>query len=146
MKNLIITAMAIFTFGITQAQEWYLDLSEAKSVAVEQDKTILMVFEGSDWCIPCMKLNKLIFSTDEFREYAKDHYVMLKVDFPKRKQNRLSEEQQKKNNKLAEDYNKEGYFPFVVLLDKNGKTLGETGYKNISVKEYIGELEALLKK
>lgn len=146
MRNLMITAIAVFTFGIAQAQEWHLDLSKAKAVAAKQNKTILMVFEGSDWCIPCMKLDRAILSTEEFQKYAKDHYVMLKVDFPKRKKNALPEEQQKKNNKLAEDYNKAGYFPLVVLVDKNGKTLGETGYKNISVKEYINELEAILKK
>ncbi len=60
---------------------------------------------------------------------------MLLADFPRKKQNMLPVEQQKKNEQLAETYNKNGYFPLVVVLDKDGKVLGQTGYKKITVKE-----------
>jgi hypothetical protein len=36
-----------------------------------------------------------------------------------------------------ENYNTQGYFPFVAVLDKNGKMLGSTGYKKTSPTEYI---------
>ena len=62
---------------------------------------------------------------------------MLKADFPKKKANKLSKEQQDKNDLLAEKYNQNGYFPLVVVLDKTGKVLGTTGYKNITPAEYI---------
>jgi L-amino acid N-acyltransferase YncA len=39
--------------------------------------------------------------------------------------------------KLAEKYNKNGSFPLVVLLDKSGKVIGMTGFKNVSAMEYI---------
>ena len=57
---------------------------------------------------------------------------MLKADFPRKRQNSLSAEQQEKNNALAERYNKNGYFPFVVVMDKDGHVMGETGYKKMS--------------
>ncbi len=60
-----------------------------------------------------------------------------KADFPKKKANKLSDEQTERNKKLAEKYNKEGSFPLVVLLDKNGKVIGMTGFKNVSAAEYI---------
>ena len=50
---------------------------------------------------------------------------------------------QKKNNKLAELYNKNGYFPFVVILDKSGKKLGEMGYLKISPNEYINKINSI---
>ena len=50
------------------------------------------------------------------QNYAKDHFVMLKADFPRKRANKLNSEQQEKNNKLAEIYNQKGYFPFVVVL------------------------------
>ena len=39
--------------------------------------------------------------------------------------------------KLAEKYNKNGIFPLVVLLDKTGKIMGMTGFKNVSAVDYI---------
>lgn len=123
-------------------QDWQTDFELAKKIAGEKNQPIVLVFQGSDWCAPCMKLDKEIWSSDEFKAYAKDHFVMLKADFPRKKANTLSEEQQKKNNRLAEKYNLNGYFPYVVVLDKNGKVLGETGYEKTTVTEYIKILES----
>ena len=36
-----------------------------------------------------------------------------------------------------EKYNKNGIFPLVVLLDKTGKIMGMTGFKNVSAVDYI---------
>jgi len=125
---------------ILNAQEWQTDLNQAKAKAVEEGKNIVLVFQGSDWCAPCMKLEKEIWTNDEFKTYAKDHFVMLLADFPKKRGNALSPEQQEKNNKLAETYNKNGFFPLVVILDKEGNVLGQTGYKKMSSREYIEHL------
>ena len=43
---------------------------------------------------------------------------------------------------LAESYNKNGYFPLVVVLDENGKVLGSTGYKKMKPSDYIKILES----
>eukprot|EP01009_Symbiontida_sp_KSa7_P003422 NODE_1828_length_540_cov_869.580448_g1483_i0.p2 GENE.NODE_1828_length_540_cov_869.580448_g1483_i0~~NODE_1828_length_540_cov_869.580448_g1483_i0.p2 ORF type:complete len:65 (+),score=7.38 NODE_1828_length_540_cov_869.580448_g1483_i0:91-285(+) len=40
------------------AQQWLTNFDEAKKVAATEQKNILMVFSGSDWCVPCMKLEK----------------------------------------------------------------------------------------
>ena len=90
-------------------------------------------------------LEREIWSTDVFKEYAEDHFVMLQADFPRKKNNKLSKEQQEKNNLLAEKYNKNGYFPFVVILDHTGKVLGETGYVKTSPMEYINTLNSFTK-
>lgn len=119
------------------AQEWHTDLAEAEKAAADQDRNIILVFQGSDWCAPCIKLENEIWSSEEFKNYAHDHFILLKADFPKKRDNKLSPEQQEKNNLLAEKYNVEGYFPLVVVLDKNGKVLGKTGYKKMTPAEYI---------
>lgn len=129
---------------ITIAQDWQTDFETAKKLAKEQSKPIILVFQGSDWCAPCIKLDKEIWSTDEFKAYSREHFIMLKADFPRGRKNRLSSEQEEKNNALAEKYNKEGYFPLVVVLDKNGKVLGTTGYKKLSPSEYIELLNSFI--
>lgn len=137
--------LAIVLFVLTNtinAQEWLTDFEAAKSVAVEKNEKIILVFQGSDWCAPCIKLNTEIWSSPEFIAYAKDHFVMLKADFPRKGKNKLSEIQQQENIKLMEKYNKSGYFPYVVVLDNKGKVLGNTGYKKTDPKTYIELLNA----
>ena len=139
---------AILTFlSITQAfaQEWQTNFTKAKELATKDNKLIILVFQGSDWCAPCMKLDREVWSTDTFKRYADDNYVMLQADFPRRKKNALSETQTKANALLAETYNNNGIFPLVVVLDNKGNILGETSYKKTTPKAYIDILNAFTK-
>ena len=124
------------------AQDWCVDLCQAQKQAMEHDKKIVLAFSGSDWCAPCMKLEKEIWSSEEFKAYAKDHFVMLKADFPRKKKNKLSKEQEKKNARLAERYNKAGYFPYVVVMNAEGEVLGSIGYEKVGPMEYAQRLES----
>ena len=143
MKNILLTSFIVFFTINASSQNWMTDLEESKKLASGENKKIILVFQGSDWCAPCINLDKKIWSSEEFKEYAKNNYIMLQADFPRKKKNALSEIQQKKNNKLAELYNKNGYFPFVVILDKSGKKLGEMGYLKISPNEYINKINSI---
>lgn len=144
MKKTVVTILAFLSISMASAQDWKVNFEESKEQALEENKPIIMVFQGSDWCVPCMKLEKSIWSTNEFKNYAEDNYVMLQVDFPRRKKNALSAEQQEQNNKLAETYNKNGFFPFVVVLDAKGNVLGKTGYKKATPAAYIKEIDSFL--
>ena len=142
MKMKTVLLFIFFASGTIFAQDWQTDFDQAKEIAKAGNKPIILVFQGSDWCAPCIKLDQQIWRSEEFINYSADHFVMLLADFPRKKQNMLPAEQQKKNQQLAETYNRNGYFPLVIVLDKDGKILGQTGYKKISVKEYIGLLES----
>ncbi|MEL0455876.1 thioredoxin family protein [Flavobacteriaceae bacterium SZ-1-7] len=145
MKKQIIVFILFFV-GLTTAfaQDWNTNFALAKEKATLENKPIILVFQGSDWCAPCIKLDREIWSTDEFKAYSKAHFVMLKADFPRKKQNALSKTQAKENATLAETYNKNGIFPFVVVLDNKGKVMGQTGYKKTTPKLFIDELNAFL--
>jgi thioredoxin-related protein len=104
-----------------------------------------LVFSGSDWCAPCIKLDKVVWQSEEFKIESEKKWVLYKADFPKKKANQLSPEKSTENKKLAEKYNPNGNFPLVVLMDKNGKVIGMTGYKNVSAAEYINLLNSLEK-
>ena len=140
IKSIISFVFVIFFATTGQAQEWQTDFETAKTIASKESRKIIMVFQGSDWCAPCIKLNTEIWNSEEFKAYAKNHFVMLKVDFPRKKANALDPAQQEKNNQLAEDYNKKGFFPFVVVLNAQGNKLGETGYKKMAPGDYIQHL------
>lgn len=135
--------LSLTTLGFSQ--EWKTSLDEAKAEANKENKKILLVFSGSDWCAPCMKLEKNVWQSEVFKKEAAEKYVLIKADFPKKKANQLSSELTENNNKLAEKYNKDGNFPLVVMLDKNGKVQGMTGFKNISAENYVKLLNTLEK-
>lgn len=144
-KGIIVLLLVLTNLCAAFAQDWQTDFTKAKEIATKENKPIVLVFQGSDWCAPCIKLDREIWSTDTFKSYAKNNYVMLRADFPRRTKNALSETQSKANAKLAETYNKSGIFPFVVVLDNKGKVLGETGYKKTTAEAYIEELNNFIK-
>ena len=144
-KATLIILLMFFASTSLSAQEWLVDMDTAQKVATKTDRPIVLVFQGSDWCAPCIKLDRDIFQSEEFKLYAKDHFVMLQADFPKKKKNALPEELTAKNNSLAERFNKRGIFPLVVVLDKNLNVLGETGYSKTSPSSYILEIDRFTK-
>jgi len=133
----IISIIFLFFLNTSMAQVWHTDIDKARKISKETNRNIIIVFQGSDWCAPCIKLHRDIWESTEFKNYAKEHFVLVKADFPRRKKNKLSQELENKNKLLAEKYNKHGYFPYIVILDTKGQKLGATSYKKISPKEYI---------
>ncbi|MFD2823484.1 thioredoxin family protein [Lacinutrix iliipiscaria] len=143
-KSIALIIFLLFTISLT-AQEWITSFEEAKNIATKNNHNIVLVFQGSDWCGPCIKLDKEVWSTSSFQKLAENHFVMLQADFPRRKQNRLSSELQAQNNKLAESYNPNGYFPYVVVLNTKGKVLGTLGYEKTTPELYFDKLIAFEK-
>lgn len=122
---------------------WLTDLPKAQAKAKTENKLVMLDFTGSDWCGWCIKLNKEVFSKPEFAEYAGKNLVLVEVDFPRGK--KQSEELKKANKALQEKYKIEGY-PTIVVLDSEGKKLGELGYQPGGPKAFIAELDKLKKK
>lgn len=123
---------------------WLTDIEEALAKAKTQQRPILMVFSGSDWCRPCIKLRKEVFEQKKFHDFAKASLVLLKVDFPRNGKNKLAKAQLRHNEKLAEKYNDQGDFPLVLLLQPDGKILGKTGYLGGGPEVYLTRLQSFL--
>lgn len=141
-KNLLLALILLSFSGFSQ--EWNKNYVTAQKIAQEQNKPIILVFQGSDWCAPCIKLDHELWSTETFKNYAKEHFVMLQADFPRKKKNALPETLASANGKLFETYNKNGIFPLVVVLDSKGNKLGETSYKKSTPQKYIDEINSFL--
>ncbi len=142
MKGIFVVVILLMFATFVHAQQWENSLDAAKIRSEQEGKNIVLTFSGSDWCIPCIKLEKSIWESPEFIAYSATNFILLRADFPKKRANGLSKEQQERNDRLAELYNRQGLFPLVLVLDKKGKVLGTTGYKNISPKEYIALLHS----
>lgn len=141
----VIVIVFVFIGSLSYSQNWKTSFEEAKLEATEENKNILLVFSGSDWCAPCIKLDNVVWKSEAFQSEAEKNWVIYKADFPKKKANQLAPELAESNKKLAEKYNRNGSFPLVILLDKTGKVIGMTGFKNISASEYIQLIHSLEK-
>jgi thioredoxin-related protein len=144
MKKGLLTLMLLVVASV-YSQNWKANFEDAKATAAKENKNIVLVFSGSDWCAPCIKLDKVVWQSEEFKKEAEKNWVTYKADFPKKKANQLAPELTEANKKLAEKYNKNGSFPLVVLLDKSGKVIGMTGFKNVSAADYITLLHSFEK-
>jgi thioredoxin-related protein len=129
------------TFFIT-ISEWGTDFEKAKQTAVQEHKSILLTFSGSDWCGPCIRLHKDIFNSDAFKKMADSTLVLVNADFPRQKKNQLSKELQKSNDKLADKYNDSGIFPLTVLLTADGKLIRKwEGYPDEGAENFITQIK-----
>ena len=148
-KSLLFLPMLALAAAPALAQTapvWQASLPAALAEAKATQRPVLAVFSGSDWCKPCMQLKQEVFDQPEFIGFAKDKFVLARFDFPRNKKNQLDKTQIKLNEQAAEQLNKEGAFPAVVLLSPEGKVLARTGYRPGGATAYDAYLQQLLAK
>ncbi|MEO6872054.1 MAG: thioredoxin family protein [Chthoniobacterales bacterium] len=138
---LFVLSLSCFTLASAHAEaNWLQDLSKAQAQAKESHKLLLLDFTGSDWCIWCKKLDAEVYSQPAFQAYAKDHLVLMKIDFPRKVAQ--SPEVKKQNGELAQKYGVQG-FPTIVVLNGEGKQVGELGYQPGGADAFVNELKKL---
>lgn len=139
MKNILLILILLGTAATGQAQEWKNNLNEAFKEASTSGKNVLLFFSVSHDCDRCDQLDAQVLQSDEFKDYAKDNYVLVKQDFRTDNPDNLEE-----SLLIVEKYNKDGFFPLVVILNRNAKILGQIGaYNNESPKEYVARLQSI---
>jgi len=137
---LIAAAFCLFSFS-----GWHYNLDEAKEIAQKSHKLILLNFSGSDWCGPCIRMHKEIFESHSFAGFADSSLVLVNADFPRMKKNQLSAAQQNLNNKMADQYNAQGKFPFTVLMDQDGRVLKDwDGFTSEKPEEFVAEIQQVI--
>lgn len=118
--------IASASFALAGTEGWLTDWEAAKAKSKAEGKPILINLTGTDWCAWCIKLEKEVFSTKEFKEFAAANVILMEADFPKKAENKdkQSAELKKQNAALEDKYLKGGY-PTVFLLDAEGGKLSE---------------------
>jgi len=122
---------------------WTESWDKAIEAAGKANKPILADFTGSDWCSWCQKLDKEVFSTKEFRDWAQKNVILLKVDYPKYTAQDAAIKKQ--NEDLAKKYKIQGY-PTILFLNEDGKTLGKSGYLEGGPEKWIPAAEKVINK
>lgn len=146
MKKLFISIMllGVVTLAHSQTTAWFQSSADAKTYALANKVPILLVFGGSDWCKPCMMLKADILHNAAFEAYYPSKMAILYLDFPMQAKNKLPADLKKQNELLAEKYNKSGAFPAMILIDTDGKVLGNLKYSNQTPAVFIDQCNVLL--
>jgi protein disulfide-isomerase len=122
---------------------WTTDFAAAKVRAKAENKALLLDFTGSDWCPWCVKMEKEVFSKQKFLDYADKNLVLVRLDFPKHKS--LPPALVSQNEALFEKYRVRG-MPTIMVLSSKGKEIGNTGYAEGGLNDYLGILDDILKR
>ena len=117
---------------------WTEDFPAAQLRATEQKKRLFVDFTGSDWCPPCIALHDKVLTQPEFLQHAKEHFVLVKVDFPRNKPQ--ADPQREANQILARAYRVQS-FPTVLVLEANGTEVQRlNGYNGVRPADFIKSL------
>jgi thioredoxin-related protein len=145
-RSLIISLLLLCTSFIAMSASWRTDFDQVKKEAAQQHKLIILKFSGSDWCIPCIRMEKEIFNSEAFTHFAESDLLMVNADFPRQKQHQPSKSVMKVNDVLAAQYNKAGHFPMTLLLNEDGKVLKSwDGYTGAAPADLIAQIKSLRK-
>jgi thioredoxin-related protein len=141
------TKVVVFTILMARlfSPGWHYNMLEAKQLAQKEHRHILLNFSGSDWCGPCILLRKEILDDPAFLQMADTSLVLVNADFPRKKKNQPSPEQQRLNDQLADQYNSQGQFPLTLLLNADGKVLRRwEGYPSMKPKDFSEEVQEVI--
>lgn len=148
MKRIVFVwvVFSVMSQFIVAQNAWFTNAADAKTYAADKKVPVLLVFAGSDWCKPCMMLKAEILHSPDFEAYFPSRMALLYLDFPMQAKNKLAPELKKQNELLAEKYNRSGSFPNLVLIDINGKELGQLKYTHQTPAVFIQQCNDLLSK
>ncbi|ACU59094.1 thioredoxin family protein [Chitinophaga pinensis] len=141
MRSILFLLLIVALGGSVHAQVLQ-SPDKAFAQAQASGKKIMLVFSGSDWCIPCIRFNKQILSDSSFLRFAGENLVLLEADFPQRK--KIAAPLRQQYDSLAAAFNPEGAFPQLVLLSPQKKLLAYIPYREETPDGFITTLKHLL--
>ena len=139
MKIALLLVSLLFAPLVQAGDGWSEDYLGTMKQAKQAKKPLLLEFTGTKWCPPCIAFGKNVLSTEEFKNYAKEHFALARVDFP----DPLDFPEDKVE--LAKKYvaGDELRLPTVVVFDGAGKKLGQLNYSSGNAAKFIGELQKI---
>jgi thiol:disulfide interchange protein len=113
LRNICLVALMI-SGSVLAESPWLTNIEDGVKQAKAEGKLVMVEFTGSDWCPPCMMMDKAVFSKKEFLDEAQKHYVLVKLDAPN------SDPELKKSTQETMKRYQVRAFPFVLLFDAEG--------------------------
>lgn len=135
------TQQSVQTAPKAASIQWLTDFDEATRRARAEQKPLFILFEGSDWCPWCMRLENEVLQDPTFSQNLQEKFIFVNLDFPRRKPQ--PPELAKQNQQLKQQYSVKG-FPTVLILDPQQKQIGTTGYRSGGAKAYVDHINDMI--
>jgi thiol-disulfide isomerase/thioredoxin len=141
-RTVALTCSILLAGGLVAAADevWTEDAAAATAEAKRQEKDLLLLFTGSDWCPPCQALERDVLATEAFQDHIGELFILVKFDFPQSIEQ--SDELVEQNRTWAERYGVESY-PTILLVDSQLRPYAVTGSREGNAEEYVAHLSEL---
>jgi protein disulfide-isomerase len=130
-------AAGLLLAAAAHAADWTEDYSSALAKAKKEHKLLLLNFTGSDWCPWCKRIDKEVFDTPKFGDFAAQKLVLVTVDFPKDR--KLSKAVVDQNAALQEKFGVDGYPTIIVLGSDEKVVFKQVGYLEGGPDAFFGQ-------
>ena len=136
--------LLIFLFPLIQlSPTWESNFDISKQRSIKENKIILIHFVHKSGDGKNVKLEKEVFETSEFIDYANKQVVLLKIDLGIEQTS--SEKQFYHNAIIRERYNSGAVAPYTVITDAEGKVLKSWNYKQpLNSSELISSIQTTI--
>lgn len=125
---MLLTSTLFFAQEDQSSIQWETNFELAKEKAKQENKSILLMFTGSDWCPPCKKLKREFFNAKKFEAYA-NKFIFVYVNFPRNKE-LVTPETAVQNKELNTIYGIKS-LPTILIVNYKGKKLDKIkGYNS----------------
>jgi len=103
---------------------WHLDYQEALQKSKEAELPLLVIFSGSDWNGPCMKIRKEVLESPEFIKRVQGKFVCVEVEYLK---HRPQVENIRQQNLALKSKFKINELPCMILLSHEEREIYRIG-------------------
>ncbi len=141
LSSLIVLCCLSFNVVHGDNIRWLDDYEQASNESKATSKPIFLLFTGTGWCAYCDKLEEEVLTTSDFSRNAGDKFIFVKVNYPI--PDNLSPKLAAQHKQLQEKFEIRG-FPTVILVDPQGKKIGNTGYRSGGGLGYAQHLQKII--
>jgi len=138
LKTKLITLFLLLLVTISYCQKKYDDLEIAKKEAEVSNKNILIILTGSDWCKPCIKMEKNVIENNEFIEYANQNLILFEINLPRHLD---YDSKIVKNYIYLRDKYQTNSLPSLILVNSEGKEITKISNGLSSLEKVMKELK-----
>lgn len=136
----IILLLFLIQIGFSQEVKMITDWKEAKQLARKENKQILIILTGSEWCAPCKKMDKKVIDNPEFEKYVEQNLIVFLNDLPSG--------ELVINSKVYQDYEKfkkkyqSNSLPSLILTENDGTKIKTLKGKMFRLENVMKQLKS----
>ena len=148
--------LAFLTIAVLATTSFAADfMADALAKAKKENKAVMVIFSGLEWCPPCQMFDRYIIKSEQFKKFAKSNLIMIEVDMKRTRQIDVSIDGKlaEKNATYMQDvqalenkYPHRGV-PYAVVVKADGNLVYEQlGCPRSNAQEFVDTLKSKIGK